>query len=106
MATTAELQVRDKVYIGGEWVQSSASETIEVINSTTEEVIGTIPAGTAADADRAVGTAREAFELVSDLAQGAGRVASRRSPPGSASAARRSPRRSPRSWGCRSSSAR
>ncbi len=33
-----------------------------MINSTTEEVIGTIPAGTTADADRAVGAAREAFE--------------------------------------------
>jgi aldehyde dehydrogenase (NAD+) len=63
MATTAELQVRDKVYIGGEWVQSSGSETIEVLNSATEEVLGTIPAGTAADADRAVGAAREAFEI-------------------------------------------
>ncbi len=63
MATTAELQVRDKVYIGGEWVGSSGSETIEVLNSTTEEVLGTIPAGTAADADRAVGAAREGFEI-------------------------------------------
>ena len=63
MATTAELQVRDKVFIGGEWVGSSGSETIEVLNSTTEEVIGTIPAGTAADADRAVGAAREGFEI-------------------------------------------
>ena len=62
MATTAELQVRDKIYVGGEWVQSSATETIEVINPSTEEVIGTIPAGTTADADRAVGAAREAFE--------------------------------------------
>ena len=62
MATTAELQVRDKVFIGGEWVDSTGSETIEVINSTTEEVMGSIPAGTAEDADRAVTAAREAFE--------------------------------------------
>ena len=62
MAMTAELQARDEIYVGGEWVQSSATETIEVINPSTEEVIGTVPAGTAADADRAVAAAREAFD--------------------------------------------
>jgi aldehyde dehydrogenase (NAD+) len=62
MATTAALQVHDKIFIGGEWVDSTASETIEVINSTTEEVMGSIPAGTAEDADRAVRAAREAFD--------------------------------------------
>ncbi len=62
MATTAELQVRDKVFIGGQWVASTGSETIEVVNSTTEEVMGTIPAGTVADADLAVRAARDAFE--------------------------------------------
>ena len=38
------------------------TETIEVVNSSTEEVMGTIPACTAEDADRAVRAAREAFE--------------------------------------------
>jgi aldehyde dehydrogenase (NAD+) len=62
MATTAELQTRDKVFIAGEWVDSNGSETIEVINSTTEEAMGSIPAGTAEDADRAVRAARDAFD--------------------------------------------
>ena len=62
MATTAELQAHDKVFIGGEWVDSTGSETIDVTNSTTEEVMGTIPAGTAEDADLAVRAARDAFE--------------------------------------------
>jgi acyl-CoA reductase-like NAD-dependent aldehyde dehydrogenase len=62
MATTAELQTHEKVFIGGEWVDSTGSEAIEVVNSTTEEVMGTIPAGTAEDADRAVRAAREAFD--------------------------------------------
>ncbi len=62
MATTGELQVRDKVFVGGEWVDSTGSGTIEVINSTTEEVMGSIPAGTAEDADRAVRAARNAFD--------------------------------------------
>jgi acyl-CoA reductase-like NAD-dependent aldehyde dehydrogenase len=62
MATTAELQVKDKIFIGGEWVEPEGSETIEVINSTTEEVMGSIPACTSEDADRAVRAAREAFD--------------------------------------------
>src|SRR5262249_45109188 len=62
MATAAEVRVRDKVFIGGQWVQPSGDEQIEVINATTEEVMGKIPACTAQDADRAVTAAREAFE--------------------------------------------
>jgi aldehyde dehydrogenase (NAD+) len=62
MATAAELQVRDRIFIGGEWVEPSGSEPIEVINATTEEVMGTIPACTPVDIDRAVAAAREAFE--------------------------------------------
>ncbi|HEY4778485.1 MAG TPA: aldehyde dehydrogenase family protein, partial [Solirubrobacterales bacterium] len=62
MATAAELQVRDRVFIGGEWVTPAGGEPIEVVNSTTEEVMGTVPACSAEDADRAVGAAREAFD--------------------------------------------
>ena len=62
MATTAEVQAKDRIFIGGEWVEPEASATLEVVNSTTEEAMGTIAACTAADADRAVIAARDAFE--------------------------------------------
>jgi aldehyde dehydrogenase (NAD+) len=62
MATAAELQVRDRVFIGGEWVEPAGREPIEVVNSSTEEVMGTVPACSAEDADRAVAAARAAFE--------------------------------------------
>ncbi|HST69423.1 MAG TPA: aldehyde dehydrogenase family protein [Solirubrobacterales bacterium] len=62
MATAAELQVKDRIFIGGEWVEPIAAEPIEVVNPTTEEVIGTIPGCGAEDADRAVAAARQAFE--------------------------------------------
>ena len=62
MATTAELQNRDRLYVGGQWVEPEGSATIDVINSTTEEVMGRIPEGTREDVDRAVAAAREAFE--------------------------------------------
>jgi acyl-CoA reductase-like NAD-dependent aldehyde dehydrogenase len=62
MATAAEVQARDKIFIGGEWVEPSGGERLEVINSTTEEVMGTIPGCGAEDADRAVRAARAAFD--------------------------------------------
>ena len=54
--------VRDRLYIGGEWVEPSGDGTIEVIDSTTEQVIGRIPEGTPEDVDRAVAAARPGFE--------------------------------------------
>src|SRR5829696_9211836 len=62
MATAAELQIKDRVFIGGEWVEPGGTEPIEVVNATTEEVIGTIPSCSPEDADRAVAAARAALE--------------------------------------------
>ena len=50
-----------KVYIGGAWVSSTGSGSLDVIDSNTEEVIGSIPEGTATDADKAVEAAAAAF---------------------------------------------
>ena len=69
MATAAEAQVRDRIFIGGEWIEPQGTETIEVVNSTTEEAMGTIPACTPADADRAVTAARDAFETWSQTSR-------------------------------------
>src|SRR5688572_21289807 len=62
MAVTAEIQVRDKLYIGGEWVDPTGTETIDVVNASTEEVMGRIPQGSPEDVNRAVAAARAAFE--------------------------------------------
>jgi acyl-CoA reductase-like NAD-dependent aldehyde dehydrogenase len=62
MATAAGLQVRERIFIGGEWVEPEGADALEVINSTTEEVMGTVPGCTAVSADRAVEAARDAFE--------------------------------------------
>jgi acyl-CoA reductase-like NAD-dependent aldehyde dehydrogenase len=61
------MQVRDKIYVNGAWVPSAGSSTINVIDSHSEEVIGTIPEGTAADVDAAVIAARAAFASWSAL---------------------------------------
>ena len=52
----------DRFYIGGQWVAPAGSATIDVISPHTEEVIGRVPEGTAADMDRAVAAARDAFD--------------------------------------------
>jgi acyl-CoA reductase-like NAD-dependent aldehyde dehydrogenase len=55
------VEARDKIYIGGSWVPSSGAGVIEVVDSTTEEVMGTIPEGTPDDVEKAVRAASEAF---------------------------------------------
>ena len=67
--TTTNLQDRDRLYVGGEWAAPSGSGTIEVVNSTTEEVMGRIPEGTPEDVDAAVAAAREAFETWSQTSR-------------------------------------
>ena len=51
----------DKLYIDGAWAPSDATDTIDVVDSVTEEVMATIPAGNAGDVDRAVAAAKAAF---------------------------------------------
>jgi acyl-CoA reductase-like NAD-dependent aldehyde dehydrogenase len=65
--STATIQMRDRLYIGGEWVEPAGSGTIDVLNPATEEVIGRIPEATAEDADRAVLAARAALDSWSAL---------------------------------------
>ena len=70
MAVATEIQVRDKLYIDGAWVDPAGSETIDVVNSTTEEVIGRIPQGSPEDVDEAVAAARRAFDAWSQTDMG------------------------------------
>ena len=51
-----------RFYINGEWIDSSSTELIEIENPSTEEVIGTISAGTKEDIDLAVAAAKNAFK--------------------------------------------
>jgi betaine-aldehyde dehydrogenase len=56
------MQVQDKLFIGGEWIDPAGTGVIEVISPHTEEVVGRVPEGTTADIDRAVQAARTAFD--------------------------------------------
>src|SRR4051795_7122869 len=63
----AEPIVHERLYIGGEWVEPLGDGTLEVVDSSTEKVMGSVPEGTAADVDRAVAAARTAFEVWSQV---------------------------------------
>jgi len=52
-------------YIDGQWVDPVTPDTVDVINPATEEVCGRISLGTAADVDRAVAAAKQAFPTYS-----------------------------------------
>ncbi|MDX8044562.1 aldehyde dehydrogenase family protein [Gracilibacillus sp. S3-1-1] len=58
-----------KHYINGEWVESTGSETIDVINPATEEKIGEISSGTKEDLDMAVKAAKAAFPTFSQTSK-------------------------------------
>lgn len=56
------MQNRDKLYIDGRWTAPSGKTAIDVISASTEEVMGRIPEGDAADVQAAVAAARRAFD--------------------------------------------
>jgi acyl-CoA reductase-like NAD-dependent aldehyde dehydrogenase len=61
------MEVREKLYIDGAWVPSTGTGRIDVVDSTTEEVMGTVPRGTVEDVDRAANAASEAFSQWSSV---------------------------------------
>jgi aldehyde dehydrogenase (NAD+) len=56
-----------KLYINGAWVSSSGGGHLDVIDSTNEAVMGSIPSGSSDDVDRAVTAARGALAVWSAI---------------------------------------
>ena len=56
------MEIRDKLFIAGDWVAPSKDETIDVVSPFSEEVIARVPHAAEADVDRAVAAARNALE--------------------------------------------
>jgi aldehyde dehydrogenase (NAD+) len=54
--------IRDKLFIGGQWVAPSTKEAIEVHHSGTGEVMGEVPAASERDIDAAAAAAHAALE--------------------------------------------
>ena len=63
MATAIKPNIRTyQMFINGEWVESATGKTFAVYDPSTEEAIAYVPEANAADVDRAVKAAREAFD--------------------------------------------
>ena len=56
------MKAHDGMYIDGAWRPAAGQDVIEVVNPVDEQVIGTVPAGTAEDVDAAVRAARAALQ--------------------------------------------
>src|SRR5215475_14115631 len=57
----ALLEYRD-IYAGGRLVGSASPDVITIVNPATEEVVGAVPSAIGVDVDRAVRSARRAFD--------------------------------------------
>ena len=57
-----QLERPDRFFIGGDWVTPSSEATIEVIDSTTEQISFSVAEAKSADMARAVSAARHAFD--------------------------------------------
>ena len=55
------MEVRKELYIGGRWTAPQSSGDIAVVDSRTEEPMGSVPRGAAAEVEQAVAAARAAF---------------------------------------------
>mmetsp|Transcript_113946 Transcript_113946/g.285045 ORF Transcript_113946/g.285045 Transcript_113946/m.285045 type:complete len:484 (-) Transcript_113946:80-1531(-) len=57
----ADVAIHDDQYINGQWVKSTGSGRVDVIDSNTAKVFARVPEGTAEDVQHAVAAARAAF---------------------------------------------
>jgi betaine-aldehyde dehydrogenase len=66
---------RTTLFIDGRWIKPEGAGVIEVIDPATEQRVGSVPNGSAADVDAAVAAARRAFTPLVSIAERRERVA-------------------------------
>ena len=59
---TQQNLTRQEFFIDGKWAKPVSDRTFQLINASTEEVLGTVPEGAKGDIDNAVAAARRAFD--------------------------------------------
>lgn len=57
-----DLFTRNALFIGGKWVEPASNNRLDIVNPTTEEVIGSIPEACETDVDTAIAEAVDAFK--------------------------------------------
>lgn len=66
MTSNHHTLLRDRAYVGGEWVLALSGKTFEVRNPATGELVGTVPHMAAEDVEHAIASAQRAFDEWSD----------------------------------------
>jgi aldehyde dehydrogenase (NAD+) len=61
-ATIDSVRTDFRHYIAGSWVEPEGTETIDVVNPATEELVAQVPRATVGEAARAIEAARDAFD--------------------------------------------
>jgi aldehyde dehydrogenase (NAD+) len=56
------MKIYEQIYVNGTWTEPNGREHADVVNASTESIIGRVPLGDASDADIAVRAARAAFD--------------------------------------------
>ncbi|KAI8493706.1 Succinate-semialdehyde dehydrogenase, mitochondrial [Branchiostoma belcheri] len=62
MARSYSSLLKDRAYVGGQWVSATSGETFQVTNPSSGEVLGSVPDMNAGDATNAIRTAYDAFQ--------------------------------------------
>ena len=69
MRSVVAMRAYENIYVNGQWIASTGSGSLPVTDSATEEVIATVPNGSADDVDKAVAAAKAAFPAWSALSK-------------------------------------
>ena len=59
--------LRQQAFIAGQWVNADSGQTLDVTNPATGEVIGAVPLMGAAETERAIAAAQQAYEIWRDV---------------------------------------
>ena len=58
------MEIRNQLFIGGEWCDATGGKTFDVTNPATNEVITTVQSASEADLDRAIANSKQTFDEV------------------------------------------
>ncbi|WP_238860769.1 aldehyde dehydrogenase family protein [Clostridium sp. YIM B02569] len=65
MKNNEKIKVIDKIYINGEFIKPNGTESMDIINPSTKEIIGRVILGNEVDTQKAIAAAKEAFKTFS-----------------------------------------
>lgn len=65
MKNNEKIKVIDRIYLNGEFIKPNGTESMDIINPSTKEMIGRVILGNEVDTQKAIAAAKEAFKTFS-----------------------------------------